>query len=180
VLGDIIADAELAATRADKDGGAVIALTNPGGIRTDIVKRDAGIVTYGDLFASQPFRNQLVTLTLTGSQIKELLELQWRDPNRPRILQVSRGFSYAWDGARPYGDRVVADRLLLNKQAIDPAARYRVTVSDYLLAGGDGFKVLKDGTAPQFGVFDVDALHAFFQANSPIAPAAADRILRLN
>jgi len=180
VLGDIIADAELAATRADKDGGAVIALTNPGGIRTDITKRDAGTVTYGDLFTCQPFRNQLVTLTLTGSQIKELLELQWRDPNRPRILQVSRGFSYAWDGARPYGERVIAGRLLLNKQAIDPAARYRVTVSDYLMAGGDGFKVLKDGTTPQFGVFDVDALHAFFQANSPIAPAAADRILRLN
>jgi len=180
VLGDIIADAELAATSADKDGGAVIALTNPGGIRTDITKRDAGTVTYGDLFTCQPFRNQLVTLTLTGSQIKELLELQWRDPNRPRILQVSRGFSYAWDGARPYGERVIAGRLLLNKQAIDPAARYRVTVSDYLMAGGDGFKVLKDGTTPQFGVFDVDALHAFFQANSPIAPAAADRILRLN
>jgi 5'-nucleotidase len=39
---------------------------------------------------------------------------------------------------------------------------------------------LKEGTAQQFGVFDVDALYAYFRANSPIAPKAADRIARLN
>src|ERR1700680_3997243 len=54
VLGDIIADAQLAATRSDKDGGAMIALTNPGGIRTDIAKKEDGAVSYGDVFASQP------------------------------------------------------------------------------------------------------------------------------
>ena len=57
-------------------------------------------MTYADVFASQPFRNQLVTLTLTGAQIKDVLEQQWLDPKLPRILQVSSGFSYAWDGAK--------------------------------------------------------------------------------
>ena len=70
----------------------MIAFTNPGGIRTDIAKKGDGTVTYADVFASQPFRNQLVTLTLTGAQIKTVLEQQWADPNRPRILQVSKGF----------------------------------------------------------------------------------------
>ena len=130
------------------DGGAVIAFTNPGGIRTDIPRKADGAVTYADLFASQPFRNQLVTLTLTGAQIKSMLEQQWLDPKRPRILQVSQGFSYAWDAARPYGERVIADRMTLNGQRIDPAASYRVTVNNYLAVGGDGFTVLKDGTAP--------------------------------
>ena len=97
-LGDIIADAQLAATRATAKGGADIAFTNPGGVRTDITRKENGAVTYADLFASQPFRNQLVTMTLTGKQIKDMLEQQWRDPKRPRILQVSKGFSYAWDG----------------------------------------------------------------------------------
>ena len=100
-LGDIIADAQLAATSAEAKGGAVIAFTNPGGVRTDIPRKEDGAVTYADLFASQPFRNQLVTLTLTGKQIKDMLEQQWLDPKRPRILQVSKGFSYAWDGAKP-------------------------------------------------------------------------------
>jgi 5'-nucleotidase len=180
VLGDVIADAQLAATRADTNGAAVIAFTNPGGVRTDIAKKEDGAVTYADVFASQPFRNQLVTLTLTGAQIKNMLEQQWLDPNRPRILQVSKGFNYTWDNAKPYGDHVVADRMSLNGQHVDPATRYRVTVNNYLAVGGDGFTVLKQGTAPQFGIYDVDALHGYFQANSPIAPATADRITRLN
>jgi 5'-nucleotidase len=121
-----------------------------------------------------------VTLTLTGMQIKQLLEQQWLDPNRPRILQVSRGFAYAWDGARPSGDRVIAERMLLDGQPIDPAARYRITVNNYLAVGGDGFTVLKQGTAQQFGVYDADALLAYFQAHSPIVPVAAERILRSN
>jgi 5'-nucleotidase len=180
VLGDIIADAQLAATRADSNGGAVIAFTNPGGVRTDIPRKEAGAVSYADVFASQPFRNQLVTLTLTGTQIKAMLEQQWLDPKRPRILQVSKGFSYAWDGAKPYGDRVIADRMSLNGQRIDPAMSYRVTVNNYLAVGGDGFTVLKEAAAPQIGIYDVDALYAYFQANSPIAPGQPDRIIKLN
>ena len=178
-LGDIIADAQLEATHTDKDGAA-IALTNPGGIRTDISGQDEGRVSYADLFASQPFRNQLVTLTLTGQQIKDLLEQQWLDPKRPRILQVSRGFSYAWDALRPAGDHVISERLQLNGQPLDPIAIYRVTVNNYLAAGGDGFSILKAGTAPRFSIYDADALHGYFQAHSPIAPGNADRILRLN
>ena len=179
-LGDIIADAQLAATSAAASGGAVVAFTNPGGVRTDITKKEDGAVTYADVFASQPFRNQLVTLTLTGNQIKNMLEQQWLDPKRPRILQLSKGFNYTWDGARPAGERVIADRMLLNGQRIDPTASYRVTVNNYLAVGGDGFTALKDGTAPQFGGYDVDALYAYFQANSPIAPLTADRIQRMN
>jgi 5'-nucleotidase len=180
VLGDIIADAQLAVTRAATKGGAVIAFTNPGGVRTEIAKKEDGTVSYADVFASQPFRNQLVTLTLTGKQIKDMLEQQWVDPKRPRILQVSKGFTYVWDNARPYGDRVIADRMSLNGEPIDPAANYRVTVNSFLSVGGDGFTVLKDGTAPQFGGYDVDALYAYFQANSPIEPGIADRIARIN
>src|SRR5713101_7159299 len=122
VLGDIVADAQLAATRAEANGGAAIALTNPGGIRADITKKDDGAVSYADVFASQPFRNQLVTLTLTGAQIKAALEQQWLDPSRPRILQVSGGFSYSWDAAKPYGEHVVAASMTLNGARIEPAA----------------------------------------------------------
>src|SRR3954463_15704338 len=179
-LGDIIADAQLLATSAEANGGAQVAFTNPGGIRTDIPGRQDGAVTYADLFASQPFRNQLVTLTLTGTQIKSVLEQQWHDPKRPRILQVSKGFRYAWDGSKPFGERVIAERMSLNGERIEPAMSYRVTVNNYLAAGGDGFTVLKEGASQRFGVYDVDALYSFFQANSPIAPGPTDRIARLN
>jgi 5'-nucleotidase len=179
-LGDIIADAQLAATSSGGKGDAVIAFTNPGGVRADIIRKEDGAVTYGDLFASQPFRNQLVTLSLTGAQIKNLLEQQWLDPKRPRILQVSNGFSYNWDGTKPYGEHVVAASISLNSQRIDQAKSYRVTVNNFLSVGGDGFTVLREGTDQQFSVFDVDALYSYFQAKSPVAPTAVDRIARLN
>jgi 5'-nucleotidase len=179
-LGDIIADAQLAATRAASNGGADIAFTNPGGVRTDIAGKENRAVTYADLFASQPFRNQLVTMTLTGKQIKDMLEQQWRDPKRPRILQVSKGFSYAWDSTKPDGERVIAERMMLNGQSIDPAASYRVTVNNFLSVGGDGFTVLTLGTALQTGIYDIDALNAYFEANSPVGPTAVDRIIRIN
>src|SRR3979411_2341414 len=104
-LGDIIADAPLAATSTVKSSGAVMAFTNPGGVRTDIARKDNGAVTFADLFASQPFRNQLVTLTPSGKQIKDMVEQQWLDPKQPPILQVSKGFSRAWDGAKGDGGR---------------------------------------------------------------------------
>src|SRR5262249_39642167 len=72
VLGNIIADAQLAATREGPDG-AVIAFTNPGGVRGYLDKRGDGAVTFAELFAAQPFGNQLVTFTLSGAQIKAVL-----------------------------------------------------------------------------------------------------------
>jgi 5'-nucleotidase len=178
VLGDVVADAQLAATTAAVNGGAVAAFTNPGGLRADLAGKDDGAVTYADLFASQPFRNQLVTLTLSGKQIKAMLEQQWLDPKRPRILQFSKGFSYTWDDTKPFGERIIADSLSLNGERIDPEKSYRVTVNNYLSTGGDGFTALTEGTAPQFGVYDADALYAYFQANSPINSPPIDRIKR--
>lgn len=179
-LGDVIADAQLAATRDAKDGGAVIALTNPGGIRTDIIPKENGAVSYGELFASQPFRNRLVTMTLTGSQLKDMLEQQWLDPKRPRILQVSNGFSYIWDASKPLGERIVADKMTLNGRPIEPTANYRVTLNDYMAVGGDGFTIAKQGASSQYGGYDADALFAFFRAHGPIGPLPPTRIQRVN
>ncbi|MGY3454104.1 bifunctional metallophosphatase/5'-nucleotidase [Bradyrhizobium sp. USDA 4353] len=176
-LGDVIADAQLAATSAPDKGSAVIAMTNPGGIRTDLARRDDGAVTFADVFASQPFRNQLVTVMLTGTEIKAALEQQWLDPARPRILQISRGFSYAFDATQPAGARIDAATLTLNGKAIDPTASYRVTLNNYLALGGDGFTTFKSGREPIVGPYDDEALFAYLKANSPLAPPPRDRIV---
>ena len=70
-LGNVIADAQLAAT--DDEEGAVAAFMNPGGVRADL---QAGEVTYEEAFNVQPFANNLVTLDLTGAQLQSLLEQQ--------------------------------------------------------------------------------------------------------
>ncbi|MGZ8994195.1 MAG: 5'-nucleotidase C-terminal domain-containing protein, partial [Burkholderiaceae bacterium] len=177
-------DAQLAATRTQ---GAQLAFTNPGGLRADLRASDSdGTVTYVDAFASQPFGNTLVTLTLTGAQLKQMLEQQWSarsstaQPERARMLQPSRGFSYAWRSNGSHGERIVADSMRLEGRAIDPEQTYRVTVNNFLGEGGDGFRVLREGAYRVDGPVDVDALAAYLREASALRPVAPDRTPRIS
>ena len=182
-VGNLIADAQLAATQA-APANAVVAFMNPGGIRTDAGfvfapsgSEGPGEVTYGEAFAVQPFGNSLVTMTLTGAQIETLLEQQWEGQDPPgRVLQVSEGFSYTWDPNAPVGDRVDPATITIDGTPIDLNASYRVTVNSFLADGGDNFVVLREGTDRVGGDVDLDALVDYFAANSPIDPPATDRI----
>ena len=177
-LGDVIADAQLAALAPAGTGGAQIVFMNNGGIRSDIPMHDGGTVTFGDIFAVQPFGNKLLTLTLTGGQIKTLLEQQWTEPMGNPTLQVSRGFFYSWSAANPVGDKVQS--MTLNGTAIDPSRTYRVGVTDFLAGGADHLAVLREGKAPQAAMPDIEAMEAYFHAKSPITAGPMDRIQRLN
>jgi len=186
-LGDVIADAQLAATRPANKGGAVVAFMNPGGIRADLVFNQQsggerpGEVTFGESFTVQPFGNNLVTMTLTGEQIDRLLEQQWSEGNAgsPRILQVSQGFTYTYDMRRPANDRVNLADIRLNGQPISATAQYRVTVNSFLADGGDAFTILRSGTNRLGGEVDTQALESYFRDNSPVAPGPQNRITRL-
>ena len=173
-LGNIIADADLAATRG---AGARIAFLNPGSVRAPIEYGGDGGVTYGALFRAQPFGNNLVTMTLTGREIKALLEQQWL-PSRQQaqMLQVSRGFSYAYDLNRPIGSRVLPESMRLEGKPIVPGDHYRVTVNSFMASGGDGFTALIDGREKITGIIDVDAAETYFNTSSPIAPPPSGRV----
>ena len=187
-LGDVIADAQMAATQSSTTGNAVVAFMNPGGIRADILSAQisggeaAGEVTFGEAFSVQPFGNSLVTMSLTGAQIETLLEQQFANPiaGQSRILQVSQGFTYTWDASQPEGDRIDPATIQINGVTVDPAATYRVTVNSFLADGGDNFAVLVQGTNRLGGEVDLDALVTYFGANSPVAPGPQDRITRVN
>ena len=180
-LGQVVADAQLAATRRPEDGGAEVAFMNPGGIRATLPMPADGLVRYEDLFAVQPFYNNLVTLTLSGAQVLQLLEQQWSGQGAGgRIMHVSRGFSYRWDPARPVGQRVVPGSVRLNGALLEPGASVRVTVNAFMAGGGDSFVVLKEGKDLRTGIMDVDALEAYVRGNPTLAPGPLDRIVRGN
>jgi 5'-nucleotidase len=183
--GRLIADAQLAATAAADKGGAQIALMNPGGVRADFTcTLAAGAtscpVTYGTAFTVQPFGNSLTVMSLTGAQLKALLEQQNTGVNaaRARMLQPSKGFTYTWTASAPADARV--SNMLLNSTPIDAAAIYRITVNSFLAEGGDGFAVLKEGADRLGGAQDVDALLDYFAANRPVAPDMTARITLAN
>ena len=167
-LGDLIADAMRAATGAD------VAFMNPGGIRADLVATHPGrpdfAVTYGEAFEVQPFGNALVTMTLRGAQILALLKGQFGSRQEPRILQVSRGFSYVYAYDRAHESAAVSEVRLYGKP-VDPVKRYLVTVPSFLATGGDSFAVLRNGEDKKEGPVDVDALASYLgKVSSPAAP----------
>ena len=183
-MGLVAADAQLDATEDVMLGAAEIAFMNPGGVRADLVYAAApnepkdGVVTYGEIFTVQPFGNSLVVMTLTGAQIKQLLEQQFQN-GLERVLQPSAGFTYAWSKSAMFGKKVDPASMKLGGVVIDPAKSYRVTVNSFLAAGGDGFSVLVQGTDRIGGALDLDALEAYFAAHSPVSPPPLDRVALL-
>ncbi len=171
--GNLVADAQLAASRS---AGAHIAFINSGGVRTDLVPGAGGNVTFGDIFAMQPFGNNLVVKTVTGVQLKTLLEQQFASgrntAERPNLLLPSRGFLFSYDLSRPAGQRIVD--MKLNGKAIDLGARYRISVNNFLASGGDNFTVLASGTDAVDAGSDVDALEAYLRGGASVP--ATDRV----
>lgn len=171
---DLIADSMLAATRDSGLGGAQIALVNATGVR---VSYPAGPIRYADAFSVMPFGNNLVVMSLTGAQLKTVLEQQYKGVPpaglRPHALAPSVGFTYTVDMNRPAGDRVLNMRL--SGRAILPARPYRVVVNNYLASGGDDLPEFTSGTdVTDKNVIDLDALVAWIAAGR--APPAANRI----
>ncbi|MFE9364959.1 bifunctional metallophosphatase/5'-nucleotidase [Streptomyces sp. NPDC006978] len=186
-LGNLIADAQLEGLAPADKGGAVVAFMNPGGIRADLVHAASGsegdgVVTYGEAFTVQPFTNMMNVVDLTGAQLVAALQQQVSGSNAasPKILQVSKGLTYTLDLTKSGADRVVADTIRLNGEAIDPAKTYRVAMNEFLAGGGDGFAALGEGTNKLVGASDLDLFNAYLAAHStadaPLAPPATDRI----
>ena len=187
-LGNVIADAQLAATSGPDRGAAVVAFMNRGGIRAEIAadppasaERPAP-VTYRALHDVQPFGNVVMTFTMSGDMIKRLLEQQfdYPAPGRTTILQVSRGFTYRYRASAPAGQRVDADSIQVGGRRIGPGDRIRVAASDFLLGGGDALTVFGEGTERLAGGTDIEALVDYFKARSPVLPPPLDRIIRID
>ncbi|MGA5703237.1 bifunctional metallophosphatase/5'-nucleotidase [Peterkaempfera bronchialis] len=186
-LGDVIADAQLTGLAPADKGGAQLALMNPGGIRADLVQQASGsegdgVVTYAEAFAVQPFTNMMNVIDLTGAQLIAGLQQQVSGSNEaaPKILQVSRGFTYTLDLTKSGADRVVVSSVRLNGEPIDPAKTYRVAMNEFLAGGGDGFAAFAGGTNKLVGASDLDVFTDYLTAHSsaaaPLAPPAQDRI----
>ncbi|REE92916.1 2',3'-cyclic-nucleotide 2'-phosphodiesterase/3'-nucleotidase/5'-nucleotidase [Paenibacillus taihuensis] len=150
-LGSLIADAMKDSMQSD------FAFMNPGGIRADIPQ---GPVLYSDLFRIQPFGNQLVKMTLTGAQIKTLLQQQWgATPDQTKTLQIS-GLKYTADFNKPIEERVVS----LTKEdgtPISDTAEYTAVVNNFMAAGGDNYTILIQGKNQIAGSTDIDAFYNY-------------------
>lgn len=176
-LGNFVADVQKWSTGAD------IALMNPGGLRANLTYASsgatdpAGNVTYREAATVQPFANTLVTLTLTGAELKAVLEEQWQPAGaaRPFLkLGVSEGLVYTYDPAAAQGSRITS--ITLDGTPIDPGADYTVAANSFLAAGGDNFLSFREGADKRdTGKIDLQSMVDWFDANETATPDYAQR-----
>jgi 5'-nucleotidase len=194
--GNLIADAQLADTDDAARGGAVVALMNPGGVRSDLLYANSGTpgdvdgrVTYEEAFTVQPFNNLVATQTFTGAQLLDVLKDQWCGSNSaPTVLLPSAGLHYTYDqsiaadilGKPCAGAANPVSGVTIGGAALDPATTYRITTNNFLADGGDDFLSLTAGTGrTTLSDFDIDSLVHYLQptlTGAPIGPPALDRI----
>ena len=178
-LGNLVADMYLWATSNDDYTGtpSVIGVMNPGGLRADLLYGTDGTMTYRDVANVQPFANTLVTVSLTGAQLKSVLEEQWQPEgsSRPKLhLGISDGFAYEYDPAAARGERILS--MTLDGLAIDPAVSYTVVTNSFLADGGDNFFSFAEGVdRTDTGQVDLQATVAYFEHHDLVDPAPLER-----
>jgi 5'-nucleotidase len=172
-LGNLVADAMLAATAMDK---TQIAITNGGGIRTSIA---AGDISYGKVLEVLPFGNRLVQFDLSGADVIAALENGLSQPGGGRFPQVA-GLRLSADINKPAGARVVDVQIGDEKSGyapLDKNATYRVVTNDFMANGGDGYEMFKRGTNVNGGDVPLDqAMSEFIRAHSPLTLRVEGRI----
>jgi 5'-nucleotidase len=173
-LGEVVADAHLEAT---KKAGAKLAIVNASGVRSDLLyaksgeEKEDGLVTYGELFAAQPFGNDLVTITVSGKDMIRFVEQAIADKS---AMIFSEGTTLRYTTSPAPGTSPVLE-LKINGAAVDPKGQVRLTTNSFL---ADRDEILKTGTNRVPGPGDLDALEAYFKAHPKISPPKAPRITK--
>jgi 5'-nucleotidase len=175
-LGNIIADSMLEAARR-QDSQTAVAMMNPGGIRANMAFKNNGEATFADIFAVQPFGNDIVVLTLTGAEIETILKQQDRTGENMMLL-VSEGFSYSWREPAGGTFEIVPGSVKVGGQPLAPAQSYRVATNNFLADGRDGFAGFLAGRDRLVTGSDIDALEAYLNTHSPLSNRTGGRITK--
>ena len=157
-MGNLVADAVRAKT------GTALVLINAADAQTGIQK---GPITSGMLFQVLPSENTLVTMRLTGAQVKHILGRS--------VMSVS-GVRVKLDATKPEGKRLVSVRLE-NGTLLRDKDLYTVTTNDFLLMGGDGYTDFADGIdVEDTGILMRDALAEHIVHLGTVSPRLDGRI----
>ncbi|WP_308211204.1 MULTISPECIES: ExeM/NucH family extracellular endonuclease [unclassified Microbacterium] len=196
-LGNTVANM-LRDSLADLPDGAVIGVTNPGGLRAELWDTQAefqgtavpglpdGTVSFSQANAVLPFNNTLGLVTLTGEQFVTMLEQQWQTnadgtiPQRPYLqVGLSDNVTYTFDPALPAGQRITS--VTIDGQPLDPAGEYRIGTFSFLAAGGDNFRVFTEGTGyVDTGLQDYEAWVDYIADNSALTPSFAKHAVQVS
>ena len=152
-VGNMLADAFRVTT------GAQVSFVNNGSIR--IAELPAGPITWGTLYSLQPFENRMLRLTMTGAQIRDVVEqsVAGQTPG----MHIS-GMTVRYHPSAAAGQRV--QQIRIGGEELRPDATYTVGVTDFLATGtGDGYRGFGSASKrEEVGLSDLDALIKYLQS----------------
>ena len=182
-------DSPMAGLMADalrEAGGADIGFANRGGVRRSMSK---GPVTMGAIVEVVPFGNTLVTMDLTGKQIRALLERsvggEWvpgprglTPGKRSAGMVQPAGAVVTFDSRKPEGQRVLEVRV--GGRSLDEGKLYRVACTNYVASGGDGLVELTQGANRKLSALrDRDMLVKYLAKRRPLRAAPTPTMTNL-
>jgi 2',3'-cyclic-nucleotide 2'-phosphodiesterase (5'-nucleotidase family) len=185
--GNLVTDAMRAEAEAD------VAITNAGGIRSDAVY-GPGNITGGDVFSTLPFTNTLVTVELTGAELRETLasqvvtlESETGQSFGEEISQQVSGVRFEWvphDGV----DEPIRDVYVnangpdepADWQALDEDATYDVAVNSFMAAGGSGYPLANATVLDETDQLLAEAVIDYLEPKERISPAVEGRMQRVD
>ncbi|MGX6446145.1 bifunctional 2',3'-cyclic-nucleotide 2'-phosphodiesterase/3'-nucleotidase [Neobacillus sp. K501] len=167
-LGNLIADGMKASMKTD------FALMNGGGVRAQL---DAGEVTFGDLFAIQPFGNVLNKINLSGADLRAVLDRQITAKGLDFHISGFK-YTYTYDTATSTGK--IVDIFLPDGSKIDPTQEYSVVVNNYMY-GNASYGINALATGLEVGPEDLQATVDFVKSlPTPFEYNAEGRIQKVN
>lgn len=165
-LGNLITDAYRYYFETD------ISVINGGGIRANIL---TGNVTERDIRAVLPFANSIVKAELSGKEIQNLLEqgVSEVEKRAGRFLQIS-GARYSYNPKQAPGKRIT--QITIGGKILDPEDTYSVALPEFILLGGDSFRIEPKFINTSNAHLDIDLLREYLQQNNPISSQLEGRI----
>lgn len=154
-LGRLIAQSQMERVKAD------IGIMNSGGIRTSI---EEGVVTYKNLLTVQPFGNMIATVDLKGQELIDIL-------TAIALKDIDTGAYPQFAGISMVVDRTAKaiSNVKIGGKPFDANKTYKVSLPDYVAAGGDGYPLLKKHPSyVNTGFIDAEMLKTFFEENKVI------------
>ena len=163
-----------------------VGIMNAGGVRADLLyaasgSEGDGVLTSGEAYTVQPFGNEMAYTTLTGAELKALLSQQWQPGSSRPVLTLGLSSNVdvlteattdaahgGEDGAAP-----AIREILVDGKPLADGDSVVVASNSFLLAGGDGYTVLKDKPSTNTGVLDRDVTSAYL-ASFGDQPVKAD------
>ncbi len=163
-IGNFITDAMREHFSAD------IAVHNSGGIRANLPQ---GEITYRDIYKVDVFGNTAVTMTMTGKQVWEMLEVSVIGYHA--IFQVS-GVKMVYDPKKPQKQKLIS--VEIGGKPIDFNREYKVVTNSFLAAGGGAYGIFKEGKDIEDSYITLrDLMVEYLRKHSPIDYKIEGRII---